>query len=113
MKHSQHKRRTGVVSRAEQPLFLTGEYDKLYIRAKLDTEAFDCTCNGQKACRSGAVVVTARRSRAAKRTSAVIVRTNEDRLGGVLCRRVTASSRTHLSRDVLRGGSVRGTRRTK
>jgi hypothetical protein len=83
-KYAQYNRRTGVMSRAEQSLLLTGECDKLDVRAELDTEAFDGACDRQKAYRSGSVVVTTWRSYAAKRTSAVIVRTEEDRLGGVL-----------------------------
>jgi hypothetical protein len=78
------------VFRTQQSLFLTSECDKLDIRAEPDTEAFDCTRDGQKACRSGPVVVTTRRSYAAKRTSAVIVRTDEDSLGGILYRGVSA-----------------------
>jgi hypothetical protein len=88
-KYAQHNRRTGVMSRTEQSLLLTSECDKLDIRAELDTKAFDGTRDRQKACRSGSVVVTTWRSCAAKRTSAVIVRTEEDRLGGILYRGVS------------------------
>lgn len=88
-KYAQDNRRTGVMSRTEQSLLLTSECDKLDIRAELDTKAFDGTRDSQKACRSGSVVVTTWRSCAAKRTSAVIVRTEEDRLGGILYRGVS------------------------
>ena len=72
------------MSRTEQSLLLTSEYDKLDVRAEFDTEAFDGACDSQKAYRSRSVVVTTWRSYAAKRASAVIVRTDEDRLGGIL-----------------------------
>jgi hypothetical protein len=72
------------MSRTEQSLFLTSECDKLNVRAELDTEAFDGACDSQKAYRSGSVVVTTWCPYAAKRTSAVIVRADEDRLGGIL-----------------------------
>jgi hypothetical protein len=80
------------VLRTEQSLFLASEYDKLDVRAEPDTEAFDCTRDGQKARRSRPVIVTTWCSYAAKRTSAVVVRTDEDRLGGLLYRGVSATN---------------------
>ncbi len=77
------------MSRTQQPFLLTSECDKLDIRAEPNTEAFDGACDGQNAYRSGPVVVTTWRSYAAKRTPAVIVRTEEDRLGGILYRGVS------------------------
>lgn len=78
------------MSRTVQPLFFTSECDKLDIRAEPDTEAFDSPRDGQKACHSRPVVVTTWRSYAAKRTPAVIVRADEDRLGGIFYRGVSA-----------------------
>ena len=65
-KHAQHNRRTSIMSRTEQSLLLTSEYNKLDVRAELDTEAFDGACDSQNAYRSGSVVVTTWRSYAAK-----------------------------------------------
>lgn len=78
------------MSRTEQSLLLTSECDKLDVRAKLDTEAFDGACDSQNTYRPGSVVVTTWRSYAAKRASTVIVRTEEDSLGGILYRGVSA-----------------------
>jgi hypothetical protein len=78
------------MSRTEQSLLLTSECDKLDVRAELDTEAFDGARDSQNTYRPGSVVVTTWRSYAAKRTSAVIVRTDEDRLSGILYRGVSA-----------------------
>ena len=85
MKYAQLNRRTSIVLRANQTLFLTSERDELDVRVEFDTKAFDRTRDSQKACRPRAIVVTAWSSRAAKRASAVIVRADEDRLGGILC----------------------------
>ena|SRR6266850_1444206 len=90
-KRGQTNRRTSIVSRTVQPLFLTSEYDELDVRAELYAEAFDCTRNGQKAYRSRAVVITARRPRAAKRASTVVVCADEDRLDGIFRRRIAAT----------------------
>ena len=100
MKYAQPNRRTGIVLRTNQALFLTSERDELDVRVESDTEAFDRTRNSQKASRPGAIVVTAWSSRAAKRASAVIVRAEEDRLGGILCRPIAATVyRRVISRD--------------
>jgi hypothetical protein len=80
------------MSRTDQSLLLTSECDKLDVRAELDTEAFDGASDSQKAYRSGSVVVTTWRSYAAKRTSAVIVRAEEDCLGGIHYRGVSAKN---------------------
>lgn len=78
------------MSRTEQTLLLTSKHGKLDIRAELYTKTFDGARDGQKAYGSGSVVITSWRSYAAKRASAVIVRTEEDRLGGVHYRGVPA-----------------------
>ncbi len=65
-KYAQLNRRTSVVSRTQQPLLLASEGDKFDVRAKPNTEAFDCTRDGQKAYRSGPVVVSTWRPHTAK-----------------------------------------------
>ena len=103
MKYAQPNRRTGVVFRTDQSLFFTSECDKLDVRAEPDTEALDCTRDGQKACHSGPVVVTTWRSYAAQRTPAVIVCTDENRLGGILYRGVSAvmTQRVHAEQRCM------------
>ena len=91
MKYVQPNRRTSIVLRTNQTLFLTSERDELDVRVESDTETFDRTRDSQKACRPRAIVVTAWSSRAAKRASAVIVRAEEDRLGGILCGPIAAT----------------------
>lgn len=103
MKYTQPNRHTSIVLRANQTLFLTSERDELDVRVESDTEAFDRTRDSQKACRPRAIVVTAWSSRTAKRASTVIVRANEDRLGGIPCRPIaTTVYRRVISRDGLR-----------
>lgn len=90
--------------RTNQTLFLTSERDELNVRVESDAEAFDRARDGQKARRPRAIVVTAWSSRAAKRASAVIVRADEDRLGGVFDRPIAATVyRRVSSRDGGRG----------